>query len=146
MPSTPASIISVKKARTDLVSAPSKTVVLVVTRKPRCDGLADRGVGDLVPAFLTDGKIVMLLLPVHMDGERQVLARREEMQLFAQEQRVGAHVDVLAARNEALDDLVDLRVHEGLAAGNGDGGDAAFLHRAEALSGVRFCFRTWPGY
>ena len=35
MPSTPASIISLKKARTDLLSTPSKMVVLVVTRKPR---------------------------------------------------------------------------------------------------------------
>ena len=133
MPSTPASIISVKKARTDLESTPSKTVVLVVTRKPRCDGLADRGVGDLVAAFLADGEVVVLLLAVHVDGEGEVLARREEVQLFAQEQRVGAHVDVLLARDEALHDLVDLRVHERLAAGDGDGRDAAFVDRAEAF-------------
>ena len=35
MPSTPASIMSVKKARTDLESTPSNRVVLVVTRNPR---------------------------------------------------------------------------------------------------------------
>lgn len=35
MPSTPSSIISLKKSRTLLGSAPSKSVVLVVTRKPR---------------------------------------------------------------------------------------------------------------
>ena len=34
MPSTPRSIISSKKARTELGSKPSKSVVLVVTRKP----------------------------------------------------------------------------------------------------------------
>ena len=34
MPSTPRSIISSKKPRTEAGSAPSKSVVLVVTRKP----------------------------------------------------------------------------------------------------------------
>ena len=60
MPSTPRVIISSKKPRTLTGSAPSKSVVLVVTRNPRVDRLADAVDGEIVAAFLADGKIVML--------------------------------------------------------------------------------------
>ena len=88
---------------------------------------------DVVSAFAADGEIVMLALAVHVDGERQILARLEEIDLLFQQQRVGAQVDVLLARDQALDDLVDLRMHQRLAAGNGDHRRAALVHRAEAF-------------
>ena len=145
MPSTPASIISVKNARTDLLSTPSNTVVLVVTRKPRLHRLADGFERDLVPAFLTDRKIVMLLLAIHVDGEGEVLARLEKVQLLFQQQRVGAHVDVLLARHQALDDLLDARMHQRFAAGDGDRGHAALVDRAEALFGRQFALQNMAG-
>ena len=101
---------------------------------------------DLVAAFAADGEIVVLLLAVQVDAEGQVLARLEEVDLFLQQQRVGAEVDVLLARHQAFDDLVDLRVHQRLAAGDGDHRGAALVHRPEALLGGELRFRMWAGY
>ena len=111
MPSTPSSIISSKKARTLLGSAPSNSVVLVVTRKPRFSASRIAVHRDVVAALAADREIVVLVLPVQVHAEGQVLARLEEVDLFLQQQRVGAQVDVLLPRHQALDDLVDLRVH-----------------------------------
>ena len=117
MPSTPKAIISSKNARTLLGSAPSNSVVLVVTRKPR-HRFADAFHRDVVPALAADGEIVVLPLAVHVDGERQILARLEQVELLLQQQRVGAQVNVLLARDQPLDDLLDLRMQQRLAAGN----------------------------
>ena len=135
MPSTPSSIISSKNARTLLGSAPSKSVVLVVTRKPRFTASLIAFERQVVSAFAADREIVVLVLAVHVDGERQILARLEEVDLFLEQQRVGAEVDVLLARDQAFDDLVDLRMHQRLAAGNGDHRRAALVDRAKALLG-----------
>ena len=90
---------------------------------------------DFVAAFVADRKIVMLALAVQVDGEGEVLAGLEEVQLFLEQQRVGAEVDVFLARDQAFDDLVDLRVHQRLAAGDGDHGRAAFVDGLEAFLG-----------
>ena len=78
---------------------------------------------------------MLIALAVHVDGEGQVLRRREQVELLAEEQRVGAEVNVLLARDQAGDDLGDLRVHQRLAAGDGDHRGAAFLDRAETFVG-----------
>ncbi len=84
----------------------------------RCDSEAlfycfsDSLDSQLVATLTANGKIVMLFLPVHVHGEGQVLAGLEKMKLFFQEQRVGAEIDVLLPRHQALDDLLDLRVHQ----------------------------------
>ena len=70
MPSTPSSIISSKNARTLFGSAPSKSVVFVVTRKPRCTASRIAVDGDLVAAFAADGEVVVLALAVHVDARR----------------------------------------------------------------------------
>ena len=88
---------------------------------------------DVVAAFAADREIVVLALAIHVHGERQVLARREKMDLFFQQQRVGAEVDVLLARDQPVDDLVDLRMHQRLAAGDGDHRRAALFDGLEAL-------------
>ena len=69
----------------------------------------------------------MLALAVQVDGEGEVLARLEQRDLFLEQQRVGAEVDVFLARDQAFDDLVDLRMHQRFAAGDGDHGRAAFV-------------------
>jgi hypothetical protein len=68
-----------------------------------------------------------------MDGEGEVLGGLEEIELALKEQGVGAEIDVLFARDKALDDLVDFGVDERFAAGDADHGGAAFLDRSEAL-------------
>ena len=75
----------------------------------------------------------MLFLAIHVDGECQVLAGLEEVQLFFEQESVGAQVNVLPAGHQTTDDLVDERVHERFPAGDGDGGHAALFHGAEAL-------------
>ena len=54
---------------------------------------------------------MMFFLPVHVHGKRQVFAGLEKMQLFFQQERIGAEVDVLLARNEPFNNLFNLRVH-----------------------------------
>ena len=56
----------------------------------------------IVAAFAANGKIVVFALAVHVNGERQILAGLEEVQLFLQQQRVGAEIDVFLARDQAL--------------------------------------------
>ena len=108
-------------------------MVLVVTRKPRRKRFAYALEGLVVAAFQADGKIVVLALAVHVDGKGQELAGLEQIDLLLQQQRVGAEVNVFLARDQAGDDFADLRMQQRLAAGNGDGGSAAFIDRAEAL-------------
>ena len=74
--------MSSKKWRTLCGSAPSKSVVLVVTRKPRCSGELDRFDGVVVGAFAANGEIVFFALAIHMDGKGQIFAGREEVRAF----------------------------------------------------------------
>ena len=83
-------------------------------------GLANAFDRDVISAFAADRKIVVLALAIQMDGERQILAGLEQVKLFLQQQRVGAEVDVFLARDQAFHDLGDLRMHQRLAAGDGD--------------------------
>ena len=50
-----------------------------------------------------------------------------------QQQRVRAEINVLLPRDQTFDNLVDLGMHQRLAAGNGNHRRAAFVHRLEAL-------------
>src|SRR5215470_1817288 len=106
MPSTPSSIISSKKARTLLGSAPSNRVVLVVTRKPRFTAALD---SLIVTALAANREVVMFLLAVDVDRKSQILARLEKIELFLEQQRIRAEIDVLFAGHQAFDNLVDLR-------------------------------------
>jgi hypothetical protein len=70
-----------------------------------------------------------------MDAEGEIFAGLEEVDLFFQEQGVGAEIDVFFPGDEAGDDLFDLRVEQGLAPGDADHGGLAFLDGLEALLG-----------
>src|SRR5205807_8205665 len=63
----------------------------------------------------------------------QVFAGTEQVDLFLEQQSVGAEINVFTAGDQSFDDLRDLRMHERLAAGNADHGSAAFLNSAEAF-------------
>jgi len=79
----------------------------------------------------------MFLLAVHVDAEGEIFARLEEIDLFFEQQRVGAELDVFFSGDEAGDDLVDLRMQQRLAAGDADHGGFAFLDGFEALLGCQ---------
>ena len=96
---------------------------------------ADSFDGDVVAALAADGEVVVLFLAVHVDGEGEIFAGREEVDLFLEQQGVGAEVDVFLAGDEAFDDLADVGVEEGLAAGDGDHGGAALVGGFEAFFG-----------
>src|SRR5262249_40059512 len=55
------------------------------------------------------------------------------LELLLEEDGVGAEVDVLLASDQRLHQRADLRIHEGLAAGNGDHGRPALVHRPQTL-------------
>ena len=97
------------------------------------EGFFDAVDGDVVSAFAADGEVVLFALAVEVNGEGQILAGLEEVDLFFQQQRVGAEINVFLAGDQAFDDLVDLRMHERFAAGDGDHGGAAFVDGAETL-------------
>ena len=98
--------------------------------------------GQVVASLAANGKIVVFFLPVHVHGKCQVLAGLEKMQLFLQQERIGAEIDVFLARDQALDDLVNLRVHQGLAAGDRNHRCAALVHRFEAIFGTQIRFQN----
>ena len=100
------------------------------TQLPR---LAGRPGGDLEHAPLVDGVVVFRLQPIEMNGEGEIRAGLEKVELLLQKHRVGAEVDELLARHDARNDLADLLVDERLAAGDGDDGRAALVHRLQAL-------------
>ncbi len=83
----------------------------VEERRVGCNAEASSNCGanafqrDIVAALTADGEVVMLALAVDVNGEREILARRKEVQLLFEQKSVGAHVDVLLARDEAGDDL-----------------------------------------
>ena len=76
---------------------------------------------------------MVLAFAIEMNREGQVLRRRELRQTPLEFQGIRAQVDVLLARNEAVDDLHNLRMQQRLAARKGDHGRAALIHRGKAL-------------
>jgi hypothetical protein len=88
---------------------------------------------NVVAAFAAHREVVMLALSIHVNGEAQVLARLEQMQLFFQQERIGAQVDVLLSRYQALNDLANLRMHQRFAARNGHHRSATLVNRLEAF-------------
>src|SRR5579884_2027665 len=89
---------------------------------------------------------MVLALSVEVDGERQVLARLEQINLLFQQQRIGAEVDVLLALHETGDNLVNLRMQQWLATRNRHRRCAALFDSLEALLGRELHFQHVPGY
>jgi len=106
----------------------------------------DRADGHIVHAFFAYREIVFLLRPVHMNGEREVSARRELGEHFFEQNGVCAEVNILFALNEAVDDLDDLRVHQWFATGMLTMGAPHSSTALKHCSGVRFLRRICPGY
>src|SRR5579884_3128445 len=88
---------------------------------------------------------MVLALSVEVDGERQVLARLEQINLLFQQQRIGAEVDVLLALHETGDNLVNLRMQQWLATRNRHRRCAALFESLEALLGRELHFQHVPG-
>ncbi len=97
---------------------------------------------DIVAAFAAHRKVVMLLLAVHVDREREILRRFEQMQLLLQQKRIGAHVDVLLTCNQTGDDLRHLRVQQRLTTGNRHHRRSTLFYRPEALLRAQLRFQN----
>ncbi len=76
---------------------------------------------------------MVLALAIQVHREREVLARLEQVHLLFQQQRVGAQVHILAARDQPRDDFANLGMQQRFAAGNVHDRSARLFHRAEAL-------------
>src|SRR3989442_1995369 len=77
---------------------------------------------------------MVLAVAIEMDRPGEEGVRREQVDLFLEQQRVGAEVDEFFAGDDALDDLLDLTVQQRLATGNDDDRRAAFIDRLEAFA------------
>ena len=133
MPSTPTAIISSKNCRIRRGDAPSKSVVFVVTRKPRPSAAlipSHRLVVDAVPAHRL---VVVLAEPVHVHAEGQVLRGREQVELFLEEDGIRAEIDVLLALHQLGHEPVDLGIHQRLAARDAHHRGTALLDGLDAL-------------
>ena len=99
------------------------------------DGEADARDCFVVCSFSADGEVVVFALAVHVDGEGEVLGGLEHalLEFLFEQDGVGAHVDVLLAFDESLDELFDVGVEEGFAAGDRDHGCAAFVDGTECV-------------
>src|SRR5262249_42053368 len=73
---------------------------------------ADRLDGAIVDALLADRPVVVLAVAVEMDRPDEIGVVLEKVDLLFHQQRVGAEIDEPLARDDALDDLVDLLVEE----------------------------------
>ena len=68
-----------------------------------------------------------------MNGEGQILAWLEQVQLLVEQKPVRAEVNELLAAGDALDDLIDLLVEKRLASRYGNNGRAALVHGRETI-------------
>src|SRR5437764_644584 len=84
-------------------------------------------------ALPTDRLVVTLPETVDVDGPREITGGLEPIELPVHEHAVGAEIHVLAPLDERSHHLVDLWVHEGLAAGDRHHRRAALLHGADGI-------------
>ena len=145
MPSTPRSIISSKKRRTLCGIGAVEERGIGRYAEAALQGELDGFDGFVISAFAANSEIVFLALAIHVYGEGQVFAGRELVQLFFEQQRVGAQVDVFLARDQAVHDFGDLGMHQRLAAGDADHGRAAFFDGAEAFLGGELLLQNMGG-
>jgi hypothetical protein len=124
-----------------LVEEVADAVRIGAVEQSRVGGHAEAGVDrgadsverDVVSTFAADGKIVMLLLAVHVNREAQIFAGLEQVQLLFEQQRVGAEINIFLARDQAFDNFVDFWMHQRFAAGDGDHGGSALIDGFEAI-------------
>ena len=101
--------MSSKKARTDFGIGAVEQRGVGGDAEAAAQRFFDRIDRDVVSAFAADGEVVLFALAVEVNAEGQILAGLEEMNLLFQQQGVGAEIDIFLARDQAFDDLADLR-------------------------------------
>ena len=91
--------------------------------------------GSLVDDFVFEGAdgIVHVLRSVEMDAEREVRRRLEFVERRFETNRVRAEIDELLALDEFDHELIDLRMQQRFAAGDGDDGRTALIDSCEHL-------------
>ena len=103
--------------------------------KAALHGFIDRIDGDVIRAFASHGPVVEFPLSVEVNVDRERPAWFEEIELFLENQCVGAEVDVFPSSDQAFDYFGNLRVEQGFAAGNADHRGAAFFGGLKTLFG-----------
>src|SRR5215469_272175 len=93
----------------------------------------DGGNGLVENAFLADGLVVPVAQSVDVDDPGEVRRGLELVQFLRDQQRVGAQEHELLALDELIDDHVNLRVHQWLAARYRDHGRAALFDGPDGL-------------
>ena len=96
-------------------------------------GQMDRFDSNVIGAGLIDGLVVRLLIAIEVDRPGEEGMRLVFVDLLFQQQGVGAQNDELLAVEIAAHDLGHVAMEQWLAAGDGDGGGAAFLDGVHAL-------------
>src|SRR5438132_1151555 len=76
---------------------------------------------------------MVLAVAVEVDGPGEKRVWPELVDLFFEQQRVGAQIDKFLAGDDLLDDLVDLVMQQRLAAGDDDNRRAALVDRFQAF-------------
>ena len=109
------------------------SVQLMLQRKPRGLGLLDGGDGAVVGAGLADRLVVVLLVAVEMHRPDEIRARLVVLHPLFHQQRVGAQIDELPPRDDALDDRRQFLVQQRLAAGDRDDRGAALIDRLQRV-------------
>src|SRR5213075_2972254 len=93
--------------------------------------------GAVVDPRLADRAIVVFLVAIEMDRPGEKRVGLELVDLFFEQQRVGAEIDEFLAGDDALDDLFDLAMEQRLAAGDDDDRRTALIDRLEALGNTQ---------
>ena len=101
--------------------------------KPALESFAYSIDCNVVSAFAADSQVVLLALTVQMHAKGQIFAWLEEVNLFFQKKSVGAKVDIFLSRDQPLDDLPNLRMHERFAARDRDHRRPTLINSPEAF-------------
>ena len=133
MPSTPSAMTVSKNFAIRSGSALLNSVQLMLQRKSARLGRLDGGDGAVVGAGLAHRSVVVFLVAVEMDRPDEIRTRLVVLHPLFHQQRVGAQVDELPARDDALDDGRQFLVQQRLAARDRHHRRAAFVDRVQGV-------------
>jgi len=104
------------------------------------DGFCDCFFGFFVDTFTADGEVVVFLEAIEVDGEGEVFGGLVLVEVFFEEECVGAEVDIFFLFDEFFYDEVHFGMEHGFAAEYGDDWCATFFDCFHALVEGEFLF------
>src|SRR5271169_753045 len=97
----------------------------------------DRGDGTIVDPSQAYRTVVVLAVAVEMHGPGEIGMWRELVELFFEQQRVGAQVDEFLALDDVSGDLADVAMQQRLTAGQNHDWGAAFIDRFQTFGNAQ---------